>query len=42
MDFASVVSIAGGGFLLCKLDVTQKKQLERISGNMKTSGLGHV
>ncbi len=34
---ASVVSIAGGGFLLCKLDVTQKKQLERISGNTENT-----
>ena len=30
---ASVVSIAGGGYLLCKLDITQKKQLEMIVEN---------
>lgn len=32
---ASVVSIAGGSYLLCKLDVTQKKQLEILFENME-------
>ena len=30
---ASVVSIAGGSYLLCRLDITQKKKLEMIVGN---------
>lgn len=32
---ASVVSIAGGSYLLCKLDITQKKQMEILFENME-------